>query len=81
MKKTLLLVYIHGFKVRYLFAFGRSMSNALCQGDDNTFGDFPNHLSRLVQNALPKIEVRSRVYPQFETRGDLTECVSRFQDW
>jgi hypothetical protein len=51
------------------------------QGGDDTFGDFPQHLSRLAQHALPKVEVRAIVYPKFETRGDLAECVSRFRDW
>ncbi|KAL1302346.1 hypothetical protein AAFC00_002753 [Neodothiora populina] len=64
MKKSLLLVFIHGFK-----------------GGDDTFGDFPNHLRALVSHALPKINVQSMVYPQFETRGDLTETVARFKDW
>ena len=51
------------------------------KGDDNTFGDFPDQLQTLVSNALPKIDVRAIVYPKFETRGDLAECVSRFRDW
>ncbi|KAK2755101.1 hypothetical protein FQN54_006630 [Arachnomyces sp. PD_36] len=64
MKKTLLLVFIHGFK-----------------GGDDTFGNFPEHLRALVSHALPKIDVVSVTYPQFETRGKLEECVGRFREW
>ncbi|KAM7185667.1 hypothetical protein V8F33_012285 [Rhypophila sp. PSN 637] len=67
MKKTLLLCFIHGFK-----------------GDDDTFGKdygFAKHLRQLVAKELPKVNVNVIVYPTYETRGDLSECVSRFRDW
>lgn len=67
MKKTLLLTFIHGFK-----------------GGDDTFGstgDFAEHLATLLSVELPKLQIKTLVYPKYETRGDLTECVSRFQDW
>ncbi|KAK2629285.1 hypothetical protein QTJ16_000105 [Diplocarpon rosae] len=51
------------------------------KGGDDTFGGFPEHLRALVSHALPKVEVQAIVYPKFETRGDLAECVSRFRDW
>ncbi|KKZ61673.1 hypothetical protein EMCG_03782 [[Emmonsia] crescens] len=60
MKRTLLLVFIHGFK-----------------GGDDTFGSFPAHLCALVSHGLPNIEVKVVVYPRFETKGDLNECVVR----
>ncbi|KAI0168442.1 hypothetical protein BJ166DRAFT_522463 [Pestalotiopsis sp. NC0098] len=67
MKKTLLLVFIHGFK-----------------GGADTFGatgDFAEHLAALLSVELPKVAVRTLVYPPYETRGDLAECVARFRDW
>ncbi|KAJ9154923.1 Very-long-chain (3R)-3-hydroxyacyl-CoA dehydratase [Pleurostoma richardsiae] len=67
MKKTLLLCFIHGFK-----------------GGESTFGDnyaFTEHLRQLVAKELPKIDVKVLVYPKFETRGDLGDCVNRFRDW
>ncbi|KAL2164362.1 hypothetical protein VTH06DRAFT_3578 [Thermothelomyces fergusii] len=67
MKKTVLLCFIHGFK-----------------GDETTFGKdyaFVRHLRNLVAAALPKVNVRAVVYPTYETRGDLGECVTRFSDW
>ncbi|KAK3692216.1 hypothetical protein B0T22DRAFT_495480 [Podospora appendiculata] len=67
MKKTLLLCFIHGFK-----------------GNDSTFGEhyaFTRHLQRLLAAALPKISIEVVVYPTYETRGDLGECVARFRDW
>ncbi|CZS95796.1 uncharacterized protein RAG0_05325 [Rhynchosporium agropyri] len=51
------------------------------KGGDDTFGGFPEHLRALVSHALPKVDVRAIVYPKFETRGDLAECVGRFKDW
>lgn len=67
MKKTLLLCFIHGFK-----------------GGEETFGHeyaFTEHLRELVQQELPKIDTKVIVYPKYETRGDLGECVGRFRDW
>ncbi|KAK7736274.1 hypothetical protein SLS53_007109 [Cytospora paraplurivora] len=67
MKKTLLLVFIHGFK-----------------GGEETFGHkyaFTQHLRDLVSDLLPNLDVRVLVYPKYETRGDLADCVSRFRDW
>ncbi|KAL2134046.1 hypothetical protein VTI74DRAFT_1157 [Chaetomium olivicolor] len=67
MKKTLLFCFIHGFK-----------------GDEETFGKnyaFVEHLRKQVAGALPKVDVQAIVYPKYETRGDLGECVSRFSDW
>ena len=46
-----------------------------------TFGGFVDHLRALVSHALPKIDVATVVYPKFDTRGDLKECVGRFREW
>jgi pimeloyl-ACP methyl ester carboxylesterase len=67
--KTLLLTFIHGFK-----------------GGEDTFGatgEFTEHLASLVTAALGPgaPTVRTLVYPTYETRGDLAECVARFRDW
>ncbi|KAK3209640.1 hypothetical protein GRF29_44g277961 [Pseudopithomyces chartarum] len=51
------------------------------KGSDNTFGTFPSHLKALLQHALPKVTVLAITYPQYETRGDLHECVGRFKEW
>ncbi|GAB7345650.1 hypothetical protein MBLNU457_3940t1 [Dothideomycetes sp. NU457] len=64
MKKTLLLVFIHGFK-----------------GDDDTFKKFPEHIKILLEDALPRINIVSITYPRYETRGDLSRCVSSFKEW
>lgn len=64
MKRTLVLVFIHGFK-----------------GGDDTFEKFPDHLRTLVADALPKVNVLATVYPRFDTRGDLHDCVARFKEW
>ncbi|GJN68929.1 hypothetical protein PLIIFM63780_000883 [Purpureocillium lilacinum] len=67
MKKTLVLCFIHGFK-----------------GGEETFGadyQFTRDLRDAVAHKLPKVDVRVLVYPKYETRGDLGQCVSRFRDW
>ncbi|KAL8763664.1 MAG: hypothetical protein Q9184_000559 [Pyrenodesmia sp. 2 TL-2023] len=51
------------------------------KGNDNTFGSFPEHLRALVSHALPHVTVKAVTYPQFETRGDLGDCVTRFREW
>ncbi|KAI7542770.1 hypothetical protein KC331_g7778 [Hortaea werneckii] len=64
MTKTLLLVFIHGFK-----------------GSDHTFHTFPQDLRAYLSHSLPEIDILSIQYPQYETRGELRECVARFKDW
>lgn len=34
-----------------------------------------------MSNLLPKLDVQVLVYPKYETRGDLADCVARFRDW
>ncbi|MCJ1474767.1 hypothetical protein MMC13_003427 [Lambiella insularis] len=51
------------------------------KGGDDTFRGFPEHLRALVSHALPHVSVSAIIYPQFETRGDLKECVGRFREW
>ncbi|KAI4615743.1 hypothetical protein J4E80_006159 [Alternaria sp. BMP 0032] len=51
------------------------------KGGDETFRTFPSHVKALLQHALPKVTVLTITYPQFETRGDLHECVGRFKEW
>ncbi|KAM3561024.1 hypothetical protein MY1884_002593 [Beauveria asiatica] len=66
-RKTLVLCFIHGFR-----------------GGNFTFGQdyrFTEHLRDMVAKELPKIDVEVLVYPKYETRGDLGECVMRFRTW
>ncbi len=97
MKKTLLLCFIHGFKVgihtssflmnRPILLTEYPAANRNIhpqQGDESTFGRnnaFVEHFRRLVAADLPKLSVKAVVYPKYETRGDLGECVTRFSDW
>ena len=34
-----------------------------------------------MSTLLPKIDVQVLIYPKYETRGDLADCVGRFRDW
>ncbi|PHH50473.1 2-oxoglutarate-Fe(II) type oxidoreductase [Ceratocystis fimbriata CBS 114723] len=66
-QKTLLLCFIHGFK-----------------GDESTFGEdyrFTKVLRDIVAAELPDVNIETLVYPRYETRGNLGECVGRFRDW
>ncbi|KAJ5491116.1 hypothetical protein N7539_002683 [Penicillium diatomitis] len=51
------------------------------KGGDDTFATFPEKLRTVVSKALPAIKVVTAVYPKYETKGDLKECVARFRDW
>ncbi|KAF5024007.1 hypothetical protein F66182_3953 [Fusarium sp. NRRL 66182] len=88
MKKTLLLCFIHGFKVRDSTPPRRHIHShqelTLAKGGEDTFGvdyQFTRDLRDLLNEALPKINIEVVVYPKYETRGDLGNCVSRFRDW
>ena len=89
MHRTLLLCFIHGFKVLQTFPsttlacclFPHLADTCPSQGGDDTFGEFPEHLRTLLSHALPNITVKALTYPKFETRGDLAECVGRFREW
>lgn len=41
------------------------------KGTDVTFEEFPDRIKHLVQATLPKVKVRSEVFPVYETKGDL----------
>ena len=91
MKKTLLLVFIHGFKVsKALLPHSRPSTQTpadrfrTTKGGESTFGDdyqFTRDLRDNLAKELPKIDVKVLVYPKYETRGDLGDCVARFSDW
>lgn len=51
------------------------------KGGNDTFGAFPEHLKSLVKHGLPHVDVRIIIYPKYETRGQLDECVHRFKTW
>ncbi|KAF7594684.1 hypothetical protein BBP40_008577 [Aspergillus hancockii] len=50
-------------------------------GDDDTFGHFPEHIRVLLGRALPSVIIATAVYPKYQTRGDLKECVGHFREW
>ncbi|PWN33932.1 uncharacterized protein FA14DRAFT_161547 [Meira miltonrushii] len=62
---SLLLIWIHGFK----------------GSDKSTFADFPDRVSHMVSQTYPKLNVRSIIYPTYETRGSLAKAVEQFVDW
>ncbi|PPJ56022.1 hypothetical protein CBER1_03395 [Cercospora berteroae] len=51
------------------------------KGTDHTFHRFPQDLRALLSHSLPDINVVATQYPQYETRGDLKECVAKFKEW
>jgi len=38
-------------------------------------------LKKIVSKESPDINVETRVYPKYETRGDLAACVETFREW
>ncbi|KAL1900833.1 hypothetical protein Cpir12675_000709 [Ceratocystis pirilliformis] len=50
----------------------------------HTFGEdyrFTKVLRDIVAAELPDVNIETLVYPRYETRGNLGECVGRFRDW
>lgn len=39
------------------------------------------HIRDETQKALPDWKIFSVVYPKYETKGDLSTCVTRFREW
>lgn len=51
------------------------------KGNDDSFGYFPEELKRTVSSQLPDNNVESVVYPQYATKGELTQASVNFLDW
>ncbi|KAK7409387.1 hypothetical protein QQX98_008449 [Neonectria punicea] len=51
------------------------------KGTDDTFFDFPFHLKKAVAQQLPGDRVESVVYPQYETKGELSEASEALLEW
>ncbi|KAJ5047155.1 uncharacterized protein L3040_002997 [Drepanopeziza brunnea f. sp. 'multigermtubi'] len=51
------------------------------KGDEETFFRFPDALRGAVEAQSPSLDVQTRVYPKYETRGDLAACVETFREW
>jgi hypothetical protein len=82
MVKTLLLCFIHGYKgdEETFFQFPevcftlqlKYLSTLIITQQD---------LKNIVSKESPDINVETRVYPKYETRGDLAACVETFREW
>ncbi|KAJ9093231.1 hypothetical protein QFC19_008437 [Naganishia cerealis] len=66
--ESVLIVYVHGFK-----------------GTDVTFEQFPERLQHVVHESIVaagfKSTVVSKVFPVFETKGELRVATDRFVEW
>ncbi|KAE8445778.1 hypothetical protein EG329_012836 [Mollisiaceae sp. DMI_Dod_QoI] len=51
------------------------------KGDDETFYQFPEDLKTAISASNPDLTIETRVYPKYETRGDLALSVSTFKEW
>lgn len=80
MTRTLLLCFIHGFKVSEPETRAKRML-IIFKGDDDTFRTFPSDLQKSVVSKLPDHNVESIVYPKYETRGELGQCCVSFLSW
>ncbi|KAF4776053.1 hypothetical protein HER10_EVM0003182 [Colletotrichum scovillei] len=89
MPRTLLLCFIHGFKVssqqqqQAIDAPAQQAANKykFHKGNEDTFHDFPDDLKRSVTKQLPDHRVESIVYPQYETKGELAQATEAFLAW
>ncbi|KAG5648915.1 hypothetical protein DXG03_000264 [Asterophora parasitica] len=51
------------------------------KGTDQTFGEFPERLQHILTDSITDIAVQCKVFPAYETKGELNEAVIRFADW
>ena len=51
------------------------------KGTDHTFHHFPRDLQHALAAQLPGLDILTLLFPQYETRGDLRDCVARFKEW
>ncbi|KAF8850879.1 hypothetical protein BDZ45DRAFT_602255, partial [Acephala macrosclerotiorum] len=51
------------------------------KGDEETFYQFDEDLKAAISSSNPDINVETRVYPKYETRGDLALSVETFKEW
>ncbi|WVR07297.1 hypothetical protein IAU60_004338 [Kwoniella sp. DSM 27419] len=51
------------------------------KGNEVTFESFPERISHLLATTHPSLRVESRVFPAYQTRGELTTATLAFVDW
>lgn len=62
-RATLLILLVHGFKGH----------------DVHTFLEFPSEIMALLTNSRPNLDVEAIVYPQYDTRGDFSVSVTKWE--
>lgn len=51
------------------------------KGNEVTFEGLPDRLVHLLSSTHPSLQIVSRVFPAYQTRGDLGAAVLAFVDW
>ncbi|OXG36566.1 hypothetical protein C367_00093 [Cryptococcus neoformans Ze90-1] len=51
------------------------------KGNDVTFETFPGRICHLLRSTHPSLRVESRVFPMYQTRGELLAATLAFVDW
>nr|XP_031859184.1 uncharacterized protein CI109_005380 [Kwoniella shandongensis]KAA5526256.1 hypothetical protein CI109_005380 [Kwoniella shandongensis] len=51
------------------------------KGNEVTFESFPDRICHLLRSTHPSLRVESRVFPAYQTRGELTAATLAFVDW
>ncbi|KAK4686754.1 hypothetical protein P7C73_g3373, partial [Tremellales sp. Uapishka_1] len=51
------------------------------KGNDVTFESFPERVAHLLKATHPSLRVESRVFPAYQTRGELKAATLAFVDW
>lgn len=70
---VLLIIFIHGYSVRYIHSPDRLLTAAThspssFKGDDKTFRDFPLRLRHILSETLQGTAIESIVFPAYEVR-------------
>jgi hypothetical protein len=83
MIKTLLLCFIHGFKgdEETFFQFPEVRHFHQVSYEKQLLTDTIQDLKNAVSEKNSELDVQTRVYPKYETRGDLAACVETFREW
>lgn len=51
------------------------------KGTDSTFSSFPKRLEHVLSKSIDNVVTECVVFPEYETKGDLTAAVEAFSEW
>jgi hypothetical protein len=83
MVQTVFICFIHGFKgdEETFFQFPEVCLSKLPRELISVSNFHLQNLRDLVAEKASGLNVRTAVYPKYDTRGDLAVCVEAFKEW